>query len=146
MCKLRIKLCKTKIYLHFGLSFEHFKGDFSNQIFAFHFRLSKAYSRIRETANLSSDADRSTNTKKKTFLGGRDIQTEVRTNGRTNGRTYGQTKGREGHISHVNISPVTYQCSAMQSNLQYSAVQHCSRLVHQKLYGVGPVDNRPSIN
>ena len=94
-------------------------------------------SRIPETPNLLSDADRSTNTKIKLFLGGGDIRTEVR----TNGRTYGQTKGRGGHISHVTISPVACQCSAMQCNLQYSVVQHCSRLIHQKLDGVGPVDN-----
>ena len=68
--------------------------------------------RIQETPNLSTDADRSPNTK--TFLRGRSTygHTEVW----TKGRTYGRTKGRGRHISHVKISPVTCQCSAIQFN------------------------------
>ena len=62
--------------------------------------------------------------------GGTDKRTDIRTD-----------EGEGGHISHVTISPVACQCSAMQCNLQYSVVQHCSRLIHQKLDGVGPVDN-----
>ena len=69
---------------------------------------------IWETPNLLSDADRSTITKKNYmyfFLGG---GTYIRTHGRTYGRTYGGTDGQRGHMSPVNISPITRQCSAMQ--------------------------------
>ena len=91
--------------------------------------------RIRETPNLSIDADRSPNTKIiiKKFRGGY-VRTDVRRYGQTDKHTDGR-RGEEDkfHMSTYNLSYVSaVQCNA---TLQYSAVQHCSRLVHQKIQG-----------
>ena len=65
---------------------------------------------IRETPNLSTDADRSPNTKKKLFFGGR--RTYGHTEVWTNGRTYGWTKER----THFTCQDITW-CMSVQCNV-----------------------------
>ena len=78
------------------------------------------------------ESDRSTNTKIKLFWG-RGKHMDRRSVVPTNGQTYRRTKGRG-----VTFNMSTYHLSnvsAVQFNatLKYSAVQHCSRLVHQQI-------------
>ena len=165
-------MLKAKIYLPWGLSFEHFKGDFLNQIFAFYFRLSKTYSiksSIKKTLgiyfleaykkrqkfnlknvnwtfklnldltwscqnepwyivntkitaygrhqNLSTNADRSPNTKIN-FFGGGDVRTDIQRYGQTDGHTDGR---RGGVVTfHMSTCDMSVQCNAMQT---FSIVQ-----------------------
>ena len=83
---------------------------------------------IWKTPKLSTNADKSTNTKKNLcWVKGR--RTEVR----TNGQIYIRTKGRGGFISIYYLLYVSaVKCIVI---LQYRAVQHCRRLVHQQIQG-----------
>jgi len=87
--------------------------------------------RIQETPNLSTDADRSPDTKIELFWGG-EVHMDIRRYGHKDVHTEGQMGGRDTfHMSRYHLSHVSeVQCN---STLQYSAVQHCSRLVHRKI-------------
>ena len=80
--------------------------------------------RIWETPNLLTDADRSTNTKKKLFLWGAVVVQRYReTDGHRDGGMEKWTDKEEGggitfHMSTLNISPVTFPCSVIQCNPQ----------------------------
>ena len=86
--------------------------------------------RIQETPNLSTDADRSPDTKIELFWGG-EVHMDIRRYGHKDVHTEGEMGGRDTfHMSRYHLSHVSeVQCN---STLQYSAVQHCSRLVHKK--------------
>ena len=91
-------------------------------------------SRIRETPNLSTDADRSPNTKIELFFGGR--RTYGHTEVWTNGRTYGRTKGR----THFTCQDITWymsvQCNAIQpsSIVQFSTAVGWFTKKHKKTH------------
>ena len=68
------------------------------------------------------------------FWGGGDVRTDIQRYGQTDGHTDGRRRG--GFTFHMSTYHL-WHVSAVQWNatLQYSAVQHCSRLVNQKIQG-----------
>ena len=80
-------------------------------------------SRIQETPNLSTDADRSPNTKIELFFGGR--RTYGHTEVWTNGRTYGRTKGR----THFTCQDITWYMSVQCNAIQPSSIVQLSTAV-----------------